>query len=58
LEESINLMSNESGIVWKKLIAEGAAIVVSILLAFWIEAWWAEQQTVSQERAILVTVPP
>ena len=51
-------MSNESGIVWKKLIAEGAAIVVSILLAFWIEAWWAEQQTVSQERAILVTVPP
>jgi len=46
-------MSNESGIAWKRLIVEGAAIVISILLAFWIDAWWAEQQTINQERAIL-----
>ena len=29
---------------WKRLVAEGAAIVVSILLAFWIDAWWGEQR--------------
>ena len=30
-------------IAWKRLFAEGAAILISILLAFGIEAWWQEQ---------------
>lgn len=25
---------------WKRILPEGVAIVVSILLAFWIDAWW------------------
>jgi hypothetical protein len=29
-----------NNIPWKRLSAEGLAIVVSILLAFWIDAWW------------------
>jgi len=30
-------------IPWKRIAAEGAAVVVSILLAFWIDAWWQER---------------
>jgi len=29
---------------WRRIIAEGAAILVSILLAFWIDAWWDGRQ--------------
>lgn len=36
-------------IPWKRLIAEGGAIVVSILLAFWIDAWWDERKDRSAE---------
>ncbi len=36
-------MSNTS-IEWKRLITEGTVIVVSILLAFTIDAWWDERQ--------------
>jgi hypothetical protein len=28
---------------WPRIIAEGTVIVVSILLAFWIDAWWQGQ---------------
>lgn len=30
-------------IPWKRLLVEGAAIVASILLAFWIDAWWQDR---------------
>ena len=33
-------MTEPNNIPWKRLTAEGAAIVASILLAFWIDAWW------------------
>jgi hypothetical protein len=33
-------MENLRNIPWPRVFAEGAAIVVSILLAFWIQAWW------------------
>lgn len=33
-------MSESQRIAWKRLTAEGAAIVASILLAFWIDALW------------------
>lgn len=36
-------MTNPRNIPWKRLIAEGGAIVVSILLAFWIDAWWNDR---------------
>jgi hypothetical protein len=37
------MMQVENNIPWKRLTAEGAAIVVSILLAFWIDAWWDDR---------------
>ena len=36
-------MSTDS-IQWKKLVTEGVVIVVSILLAFAIDAWWDDRQ--------------
>lgn len=38
---------------WARILAEGAIIVVSILLAFWIDAWWQEQVE-KRESAALV----
>ena len=43
-------------IPWKRLTAEGVAIIVSILLAFWIDAWWDGLQQHENERAILTTL--
>ncbi len=40
-------------IPWRRLVAEGAAIVVSILLAFAIDAWWEERQERVEEHQIL-----
>ena len=40
-------------IPWKRLTVEGAAIVVSILLAFGIDAWWDERNDLHRERAYL-----
>ncbi len=39
---------------WPRLLAEGAAIVVSILLAFGIDAWWDDRQERIEERKILL----
>jgi hypothetical protein len=36
-------MNNTREVPWKRLLAEGAAIVVSILLAFAIDAWWQDR---------------
>ena len=47
-------MANTNHIQWKRLSAEGAAIVVSILLAFSIEAWWDNNQDRSEEQGILL----
>jgi len=47
-------MANTNNIQWKRLSAEGAAIVVSILLAFSIEAWWDNYQDRSEEQGILL----
>jgi len=35
---------------WPRIIAESAAVVVSILLAFTIDAWWAERSDRQAER--------
>ncbi len=50
----ICLMANTNNIQWKRISAEGAAIVVSILLAFTIEAWWEKYQDRSEEQGILL----
>ena len=46
-------MSNTQKIQWKRLSVEGAAIVVSILLAFSIDAWWDNRQERIEEHRIL-----
>lgn len=40
-------------IPWPRMLAEGTAIVVSILLAFAIDAWWEEHREAAVERAQL-----
>ena len=37
---------------WPRFVIEGVVIVASILLAFGIEAWWAEVQDREDEREI------
>ena len=37
-------MTNTNNIQWGRIAAEGVAIVASILLAFWIDTWWEDQQ--------------
>ncbi len=49
-------MPNTDNIQWKRISAEGAAIVVSILLAFSIQAWWDERREHIAETAILEAV--
>ena len=41
-------------IPWIRILIEGGAIVVSILLAFGIDAWWADRQAAEEEQAALV----
>ena len=40
-------------IPWPRIFAEGFAIVLSILLAFGIQAWWEERQDRAVEQALL-----
>ena len=35
---------NTRQIPWPRIAAESAAIIASILLAFWIDAWWEGRQ--------------
>ncbi len=46
-------MSKVREIPWPRIFAEGTAIVVSILLAFWIQAWWQERADRADEAASL-----
>ena len=43
-------MQDSQKVHWKRIAAEGAAIVASILLAFTIDAWWDERQDRKMER--------
>ena len=49
-------MSSDSQIPWKRITAEGVVIVVSILFAFSIDAWWEERQEQDAEIKQLVRV--
>jgi len=46
-------MENLRNILWPRVFAEGAAIVVSILLAFWIQAWWDYRSERFEELEVL-----
>lgn len=43
-------------IPWPRIFAEGVAIVVSILLAFGIEAWWSDRQERAAEKELLSSI--
>lgn len=45
-----------TSIPWPHIFAEGVAIVVSILLAFGIQAWWDGRQEREEERQLLETL--
>ena len=49
-------MRNNDNIQWKRISVEGAAIVLSILLAFSIDAWWEERQKTNDERTLLIAL--
>ncbi len=49
-------MTHRRAIPWAQLFIEGVAIVVSILLAFWIDAWWDDRQALKQERELLLSL--
>ena len=46
-------MAKNTEIRWNRILAEGTAIVVSILLAFWIQAWWDGKQQRLEEKVVL-----
>ena len=49
-------MTDSRIIPWKTIAVEAAAIVVSILLAFAIDAWWAEKKDSDVERVALLAL--
>ena len=49
-------MAHSLQISWPRILAEGTAIVVSILLAFWIQAWWDDRQDLRDLHELLVAV--
>lgn len=49
-------MENSNNIQWKRISAEAAAIVVSILLAFSIDAWWNYYQDRREEQEVLLGI--
>ena len=56
IENYHSKMDKFRNIPWSRIFAEGTAIVVSILLAFWIQAWWENRQQQQEEHAILTSL--
>jgi hypothetical protein len=46
-------MKLSQSIPWPRIFAEGAIIVVSILLAFWVDAWWEDRKDRAEEERIV-----
>ena len=49
-------MTNVQDIPWNRIAIEAAAIVMSILLAFAIDAWWGNRQDRAEEQRISVSL--
>ena len=47
-------MTNTNNIQWMRTATEGVAIVVSILLAFWIDTWWEDRKEARLEVVYLL----
>ncbi len=47
-------MTNTNNIQWKRTAVEGVAIVISILLAFWIDTWWEDRMEARLEVVYLL----
>lgn len=43
-------------IPWQRVLVEGVVIIGSILIAFWIDAWWGEAQDRAQAESLLVSL--
>ena len=46
-------MDKNQLIPWRRFFTEGTVIVLSILLAFWIDAWWQESEERERELVVL-----
>ena len=46
----------KSNIQWPRILAEGTAIVLSILLAFTIDTWWQDHKEADAQRAQLLSL--
>lgn len=46
-------MNKFQEIPWPRILAEATAIILSILIAFWIQAWWEARQQQGDERIFL-----
>ena len=46
-------MDTNQMIPWRRMMTEGSVIVLSILLAFWIDAWWQESEERKRELVVL-----
>jgi hypothetical protein len=46
-------MDTHRQIAWRRFLVEGTVIVFSILLAFWIDAWWEESRDRDREVMLL-----
>lgn len=46
-------MKKDKMLPWRRILLEGTAIVLSILLAFWIDAWWDDRQQQDNEEILL-----
>ena len=55
-EKRENLLTKPEHIPWKRITVEGLAVVVSILLAFGIDAWWSEKQERLAELEYLIAL--
>ena len=49
-------MNESQDISWRRIFAEGAAIVAGILLAFAIDAWWDDQVEIKEEQRLLAAL--
>ena len=49
-------MEKHREIPWPRILVEGAVIIVSILLAFGIDAWWDGRQELEEEQRLLLAL--
>ena len=48
-----NVRPMKQRVPWLRMLAEGVVILTSILLAFGVDAWWAERQRIGDEAELL-----